>query len=298
MEGWLEPLYDAAGMGAADRWAIQDQGVPSLELMEAAGRALAEVSADVAGPGPIRVVCGKGNNGGDGLVAARHLVESGYEVEALMLWSPETLSPDAQVNFRLLEGVEVLEGDGALGRLPGSGAIIDAVLGTGFEGEPRSPVSGAIEAINRSNCPVVACDIPSGTNASTGEAGLAVRAGHTVTFHGLKLGHVVSPAKQLCGEVTVADIGIPRRCTGRRCCRNNHFRRIGPAAAARRKLDKIHLRPGLDRRRFARPHGGGLPGGRGGDPLGRRLCDRGSPGRSRADTRGKADRDDDPWLWQ
>ena len=210
MESWLDPLYDAAGMGAADRWAIQDQGVPSLELMEAAGRALAEVTADFAAPGPIRVVCGKGNNGGDGLVAARHLVESGYEVEALMLWDPETLSPDAQVNFRLLEGVEVLEGDGALGRLPGSGAIIDAVLGTGFEGAPRSPVSEAIEAINGSGCPVVACDIPSGTNASTGEAGLAVRAGRTVTFHGLKLGHVVSPAKHLCGEVTVAEIGIPK----------------------------------------------------------------------------------------
>ncbi len=209
MEGWLEPLYDAAGMGATDRWAIEDEGVPSLELMEAAGRALAEATAAVTGPGPIRVVCGKGNNGGDGLVAARHLVESGYEVEVLMLWDPETLSPDAQVNYRLLEGVEVLEGEGALGRLPGSGAIVDAVLGTGFEGEPRSPVSEAIEAINDSGCRVVACDIPSGSNASTGEAGLAVSAERTVTFHGLKLGHVIAPAKHLCGEVTVADIGIP-----------------------------------------------------------------------------------------
>ncbi len=209
MEPWLDPLYDASGMGAADRWAIEQEGVPSLELMEAAGRALAEVTAEAAGPGPIRVVCGKGNNGGDGLVAARHLVESGYQVEALMLWDPETLSPDAQVNFRLLEGAEVLEGEGALSRLPGSGAIIDAVLGTGFEGEPREPVSGAIEAINASGCEVVACDIPSGTNASTGEARLAVRAGRTVTFHGLKVGHVVAPAKHLCGEVTVADIGIP-----------------------------------------------------------------------------------------
>ncbi len=209
MESWLEPLYDAAGMGAADRWAIEEQGVPSLELMEAAGRALAEVTASVAAPGPIRVVCGKGNNGGDGLVAARHLVESGFEVEVLMLWDPEGLSPDAGVNFRLLEGAEVLEGEGALSRLTDSGAIIDAVLGTGFEGEPRSPVSGAIEAINGSGCPVVACDIPSGVNASTGEAGLAVSARRTVTFHGLKIGHVIAPAKHLCGEVTVADIGIP-----------------------------------------------------------------------------------------
>lgn len=210
MEPWLDPLYDAAGMGAADRWAIEEERVPSLELMEAAGRAVAESTSAVAGPGPIRVVCGKGNNGGDGLVAARHLVESGFEVEVLMLWDPQTASPDSKVNFRLLEGVEVLEGEGALARLPGSGAIVDAILGTGFEGEPRAPVSGAIEAINDSGCPVVACDVPSGVNASTGEARLAVRASRTVTFHGLKVGHVVAPAKHLCAAVEVADIGIPR----------------------------------------------------------------------------------------
>jgi NAD(P)H-hydrate epimerase len=209
MEEWLDPLYDAAGMGAADRWAIEQQSVPSLELMEAAGHALAEVAAAAAGAGPVTVVCGKGNNGGDGLVAARHLVESGYEVQAVMLWDPDTLSPDSKVNFALLEGVEVLVGEGALSRLDGSGAIIDAILGTGFEGEPRSPVSEAIESINSVSCPVIACDVPSGMNASTGEAGLAVRAGHTVTFHGLKAGHLISPGKHLCGEVTVAPIGIP-----------------------------------------------------------------------------------------
>jgi NAD(P)H-hydrate epimerase len=210
MEPWLDPLYDAAGMGEADRWAIEEQSVPSLELMEAAGHALAEVTAAAAEPGPITVVCGKGNNGGDGLVAARHLVESGYEVQVVALWDPETLSPDSRVNFRLLEGVEVLAGEGALSRLKGSGAIVDAMLGTGFEGEPRSPVSEAVEAINAAGCPVIACDVPSGMNASTGEAGLAVKAGRTVTFHGRKTGHLISPGKQLCGQVTVAPIGIPR----------------------------------------------------------------------------------------
>lgn len=209
MEPWLDPLYDAAGMGATDRWAIEEQAVPSLELMEAAGHALAEVTAGVTGPGPVTIVCGKGNNGGDGLVAARHLVETGYEVQVVMLWDPDTLSADSKVNFALLEGVEVLVGDGALSQLAGSGAIIDAMLGTGFEGEPRSPVSEAIAAINAAPCPVVACDVPSGMNASTGEAGLAVSADRTVTFHGLKAGHLISPGKHLCGEVTVAAIGIP-----------------------------------------------------------------------------------------
>jgi NAD(P)H-hydrate epimerase len=177
--------------------------------MEAAGHALARAAGEVAGPGPVRVVCGKGNNGGDGLVAARHLVESGYEVEVILLWPGDELSDDSQANLRLLEGAEVLEGIGALGRLDGSGAVIDAVLGTGFSGEPRSPAGDAIEAINAALCPVVACDVPSGVDGSTGEAGLAVRADRTVTFHGIKVGHLVSPGKHLCGPVTVAPIGIP-----------------------------------------------------------------------------------------
>ena len=81
-----EPLYDAEGMRAVDRWAIEEQGVPRLELMEAAGTALAEAVAGLAPEGPVRVVCGKGNNGGDGFVAARLLREMGFEVEAFLLW--------------------------------------------------------------------------------------------------------------------------------------------------------------------------------------------------------------------
>ena len=86
MERWLNPLYDADGMRAIDGWAIEDQGVPSLELMEAAGREVATAVSDLAPGGPIRVICGKGNNAGDGLVAARYLAEAGHEVEALLIW--------------------------------------------------------------------------------------------------------------------------------------------------------------------------------------------------------------------
>src|SRR6476469_9646627 len=123
MESWLNPLYDAEGMRAVDRWAIEEVGVPSLDLMEAAGRAVAEVVAGLAREGPVRVVCGKGNNGGDGFVAARLLREMGFEVEALLLWPGEELRGDAAVNSERVAG-EFVEGD-LTGRLADSGAIVD-----------------------------------------------------------------------------------------------------------------------------------------------------------------------------
>ncbi|HEY8501500.1 MAG TPA: NAD(P)H-hydrate epimerase, partial [Solirubrobacterales bacterium] len=175
MEAWLKPLYDAGGMRAVDRWAIEERGVPSLELMEAAGRAVAEAVAELAPEGPVRVVCGKGNNGGDGFVAARHLAAMGFEVEALLLWPGEELRGDAAANFERFGG-GLLEGDPAQ-RLDGSGAVVDAIFGTGFEGAPRDPAAAAIEAINRCGAPVVACDVASGVDASSGEvAGEAVEA--------------------------------------------------------------------------------------------------------------------------
>ncbi|HEX9640523.1 MAG TPA: NAD(P)H-hydrate epimerase, partial [Candidatus Krumholzibacteria bacterium] len=119
MEPWLNPLYDAAGMRAVDRWAIEEMGVPSLELMEAAGRAVAEAVGELGPDGPVRVVCGKGNNAGDGLVAARYLAEAGHEVEALLLWSPDELSGDAGANLERFPAEQV-SGDLAA-RLAGSG---------------------------------------------------------------------------------------------------------------------------------------------------------------------------------
>ena len=156
--------------------------------MERAGLGLARVTAAVAGEGPVRIVVGKGNNGGDGRVAARLLEEDGYVVE-------------------LLDGTEPFERD----RLEGSGVVVDALLGTGFEGAPREPVASAIWAINQQDAPVVACDVPSGVNASTGEVEAeAVRAAVTATFHGSKVGLHVNPGKEHAGRVEVVEIGIPR----------------------------------------------------------------------------------------
>jgi ADP-dependent NAD(P)H-hydrate dehydratase / NAD(P)H-hydrate epimerase len=209
MEPWLNPLYDAEGMRAVDRWAIEEVGVSSLELMESAGAAVAEVVAEVALDGPVRVVCGKGNNAGDGLVAARRLAAMGFEVEALLLWPADELSGDAAANLERCEA-EHLDGGDLGPRLAGSGAIVDAIFGTGFAGEPREPARAAIEAIGGCGAPVVACDVASGVDASSGEvAGAAVEADLTVGFHAAKLGHRVAPGKWHAGELRVVPIGIP-----------------------------------------------------------------------------------------
>ena len=213
MESWLKPLYDAEGMRGVDRWAIEERGVASLELMEAAGRAVAEAVAGLFPEGPVRVVCGKGNNGGDGFVAARLLREMGYEAEALLLWPGAELRGDAAVNFERFGG-DLVEGD-PTERLEGSGAVVDAIFGTGFEGAPREPAAAAIRAINSSGVPVVACDIASGVDASTGEvAGEAVEADVTVSFHAAKLGQRIAPGKWHTGELRVAPIGIPAGAPG------------------------------------------------------------------------------------
>jgi len=191
MEPWLNPLYDAEGIRAVDSWAIEEQGVPGENLMEAAGTGLAEAVAGLAPGGPVRILCGKGNNGGDGLVAARVLRGMGFEVEALEVFAGEAPADlDAW--------------------LEGSGAVVDAIFGTGFEGAPREPAAAAIEAINRCGAPVVACDIASGVDASSGEiAGVAVEADLTVGFHAAKVGHRVAPGKWHTGELQIVAIGIP-----------------------------------------------------------------------------------------
>jgi ADP-dependent NAD(P)H-hydrate dehydratase / NAD(P)H-hydrate epimerase len=197
MRSWLNPLYDTDGMRAVDRWAIEEQGIAEADLMDAAGTALAEAVAELAGDGPVRIVCGKGNNGGDGHVAARHLSAMGYGVEVLDLFSGK---PPSDLDAWL----------------EGSGAVVDSIFGTGFSGTPREPADLAIEAINRCDAPVVACDIASGVDASTGEiAGLAVEADLTVSFHAAKVGHWIAPGKWHTGELRVAPIGIPAGAPGK-----------------------------------------------------------------------------------
>jgi ADP-dependent NAD(P)H-hydrate dehydratase / NAD(P)H-hydrate epimerase len=209
MRHWLEALPDAAQQRALDAWAIDDLGIPGLELMERAGAGLARVCLERAPAGTVAVVCGAGNNGGDGLVAARLMKEQGREVNVLMLADPGALRGDALANYeRLAPGVSPVPFSERA--LSGATLIVDAILGTGFAGTPREPAGAAIAAINRSGAEVVACDVPSGVDASTGEiSGEAVRAAATVTFHAAKPGLWIAPGKGHAGAVTIVDIGIP-----------------------------------------------------------------------------------------
>jgi hydroxyethylthiazole kinase-like uncharacterized protein yjeF len=207
---WLDPLPDAGEQRALDEWAIHELGIRGVELMERAGAGHADIVAELVPAGRVAVVCGKGNNGGDGLVAARRLRQRGRDVDVLLLGAPEELRGDARTNYEQLPGPspELFAAD----KLDGAVAIVDAILGTGFSGEPRDPAGSAIEAINRAGeqAAVVACDVPSGVDASTGEiAGVAVLARATATFHAAKPGLWVAPGKASAGEVRVIDIGIP-----------------------------------------------------------------------------------------
>ncbi|HYI36627.1 MAG TPA: NAD(P)H-hydrate dehydratase [Thermoleophilaceae bacterium] len=209
LPGWLEPLFEAQEMRDVDAWAIDTQGVPSLDLMERAGEGLARITAAVARPGPVRVVVGKGNNGGDGLVVARLLREEGREVHVLAVADLDGLQGDAKANLDRLPGDPPEPFDVAA--LAGSGGVVDAMLGTGFSGEPREPIASAVAALNDQNAPVVACDVPSGVDATTGRVeGRAVRATVTGTFHGPKVGLYVAPGAFHAGRVEVIRIGVPR----------------------------------------------------------------------------------------
>ena len=180
--------------------------------MERAGTGLADLVGSLVPDGRIAVVCGKGNNGGDGLVTARVLRERGREVDVLLLGDPGEFRGDAASNLERLPGAAPVAFDAS--RLAGAAGIVDAILGTGFSGEPREPAAGAISAINiaarDARACVVACDVPSGVDASTGEiAGAAVTARSTATFNAGKPGLWIEPGKTHSGEVHVIDIGIP-----------------------------------------------------------------------------------------
>ena len=203
-----------------DRRAIEDFGLSGLVLMENAGRGCVDVLCRLGCRGPVAVVCGKGNNAGDGFVIARHLDLRGIAVKVLLLGSPAELRGDAAANNAIavksqLPIVDLSEAWDAArfeAELAGAEWIVDALLGTGATGAPRPPWDDAIRRLNASPARKLAVDLPSGLDCDTGiPAEPTFRADHTCTFVARKIGFVNSAATEYLGTVHVLDIGAPRK---------------------------------------------------------------------------------------
>lgn len=198
-----------------DLRASRDYGMSGLVLMENAGRGCAALLERLGINGPVCICTGKGNNGGDGYVIARHLDNGGHRVRVASAVDPGTLSGDAAVNHQVFAAsggtISVIGPTDWDRELVGADWIVDALLGTGTRGDVRSPFTEAIAAINRASSPVLAIDLPSGIDCDTGDVmGTAVHARHTATFVAAKLGFQASGASDWTGDVHVIDIGIPR----------------------------------------------------------------------------------------
>lgn len=213
-------VVSAMTMQKAERLTIDNYGIPGLVLMETAGRACADLVDAEYGPGAGKsavIVAGKGNNGGDGYVIARCLLQKGWTISVFVLAKEASICGDAEKNLLLLDSsiVRYCPEPGDL--LPfradfrSASVVVDALFGIGLSKDVTGIYAEAVEMINFSGRPVVAVDIPSGIAASTGRVlGVAVRADVTVTFAFAKLGHVVYPGRSYTGKLIPVDIGLPQ----------------------------------------------------------------------------------------
>ncbi len=199
-----------------DRRAVDEYGMASVMLMENAGRGTADLLCRLGIAGRVVICCGRGNNGGDGFVVARHLDLRGYDVRVLAFDDPVTLAGDAALNYHVLAHSDVpmwrLEPDDLPPELSAAAWVVDALLGTGAKGEPRPPYDRVIETINASGRAILAVDVPSGLDCESGAAARhTIRAAHTATFVANKTGFDTPDARDHTGMVHVLDIGAPRK---------------------------------------------------------------------------------------
>ena len=206
-----------------DRRAIEDYGIPGMVLMENAGRGTADAACGMLGnPAKkhVLILCGKGNNGGDGYVTARHLYNRGARVELVLACPPMQIHPetDAGINLAIVQkmGLPLHVADAEAGSLEAAAMskqadlIVDALLGTGLSSEVREPYLSLIRLINAADKPVLSVDLPSGLDADTGNVLRAtVRATMTATFVLRKQGFELAQGPAHVGEVTIVDIGVP-----------------------------------------------------------------------------------------
>lgn len=206
---WIDQscaLLGVSEMYQADAGAVA-RGISSLELMERAGTALVEALCARWPTGPVTVLCGPGNNGGDGFVAARLLADRGREVRLALLGERARLRGDAAANAARWNG-EISPLDVSV--LDGADVVLDALFGAGLTRDLEGDVRKIVEEINRRRMACLSVDVPSGVDGDTGQVrGAALQAALTVTFFRRKPGHLLYPGRGLCGEVRVADIGIP-----------------------------------------------------------------------------------------
>jgi NAD(P)H-hydrate epimerase len=215
----MRPL-SRAEVREVDRQAIQKYGLSGLVLMENAGRGCVDVLIELGCRGPVVVVCGKGNNAGDGFVIARHLDLRKVRVTVVLLGRPEELRGDAAANYAILARCDVpiidastaFEAAALTAGFSGAEWIVDALLGTGSTGAPRPPFDAAIRQMNNARAKRLAVDLPSGLDCDTGEpAETTFRADCTCTFVATKIGFANDKAAPYLGQVRVLDIGAPRR---------------------------------------------------------------------------------------
>jgi NAD(P)H-hydrate epimerase len=199
-------------MQELDRRAIEVKLIPSIALMENAGRAVSEIALDRlkrVKDKKIAVFCGLGNNGGDGFVAARHLYNKGIGLSVYLIGKKANLKNDPEINARRLEdlGVEIREISGPVNI--DSDLVIDAIFGIGLKGEVKDPAKSIISALNKSSIPIISVDVPSGLDADTGEIlGVCVKADTTIAIQFPKQGFYKGQGPERAGKILVVDIGI------------------------------------------------------------------------------------------